>query len=528
MSKNIITCLCWVKKQKLKKVPDEFNDNINFQEMKFLEENIQSNSIIKENETVKSLTTKLENLNTNNQNINDKSLSKANDEVKMKQELEDIEDVPVFSSDFKNYYLNSKENKQGNNNIEEEDFEEVSEEDAEDYTIHPTDNLVLCATAQDDIANLEIYIYDENKQNLFVHHDILLSSYPLCMEYFGKTDLDGTKANFAIIGSFLPDIEIWNLDSLNSLEPDLILGDPNRESNTEFYKKSSNKKGKYGGLNPSDTPYHTDAVLGISLNPFEENILASGSADSKVILWDIRKTTPIRNYIEHSDKVQVVKFNKCEDNVLLSGGYDHTLRIFDIRTDKSEIKINVNSDIEAVDFSPLNKYRFLVSFENGVIEEYDILNPFKPLFSFKAHKKATTSIAYSPKLKDLFVSCSMDCHLKVWDSGSEVIQKYSEPNMLAEKFLKKTTGELFCCRFADDIDNTIAVGGSKGDLLIWQLEQCKTFCDKYNLKWIDAETPGMPDEVNNLAKKKLMGNRIKLRSNNNSKSIQNNKTNRKK
>jgi len=30
---------------------------------------------------------------------------------------------------------------------------------------------------------LEIYIYEEELNNLYVHHDVMLSAFPLCMEW---------------------------------------------------------------------------------------------------------------------------------------------------------------------------------------------------------------------------------------------------------------------------------------------------------------------------------------------------------
>jgi hypothetical protein len=42
---------------------------------------------------------------------------------------------------------------------------------------------------------------------------------------------------------------------------------------------------------------------------------------------------------------------------------------------------------------------------------------------------------------------------------------------------------LFTCKFADDVDYTLAVGGSKGELFIWQLEESPVFCNRYGLKW---------------------------------------------
>lgn len=62
------------------------------------------------------------------------------------------------------------------------DFED-SEEEKEDYTIRKSDSLIVAATAEDEHSNLEVYIYDHKTSDLYVHHEIILSSYPLCMEW---------------------------------------------------------------------------------------------------------------------------------------------------------------------------------------------------------------------------------------------------------------------------------------------------------------------------------------------------------
>ena len=54
---------------------------------------------------------------------------------------------------------------------------------------------------------------------MFVHHEVMLSSYPLDIEWL-RVNLgsicsnDHQKGNYAIVGSFLPEIEFWNLDVL--------------------------------------------------------------------------------------------------------------------------------------------------------------------------------------------------------------------------------------------------------------------------------------------------------------------------
>jgi len=96
-----------------------------------------------------------------------------------------------------------------------------SEEEKEDYTIRKTDSIIVAATAENDHSNLEVYVYEHEKGNLYVHHEVILGAYPLCIEWMPKWH--GKKANIIAVGTFLPEIEIWNLDS-ESCDPIAVLG----------------------------------------------------------------------------------------------------------------------------------------------------------------------------------------------------------------------------------------------------------------------------------------------------------------
>jgi len=56
-----------------------------------------------------------------------------------------------------------------------------SEEEKEDFCIRKSDGLLVAATADNDHCNLEVYVYEHDKANTYVHHEIILSSYPICM-----------------------------------------------------------------------------------------------------------------------------------------------------------------------------------------------------------------------------------------------------------------------------------------------------------------------------------------------------------
>lgn len=174
---------------------------------------------------------------------------------------------------------------------DEEDSEEDSE-DAEALEIKPTDLIILAARNEDDVSNLEVWVYEEaetmGEANVFVHHDILLPAFPLCVTWLSCSP-DGSveHANMAAVGTMEPGIEIWDLDVVDSVEPAATLGG-------EVLASASDKKSKKSKSYKEGS--HKDSVLGLSWNHQFRNVLASASADKTVVSKETNSSIWIRSH----------------------------------------------------------------------------------------------------------------------------------------------------------------------------------------------------------------------------------------
>lgn len=143
-------------------------------------------------------------------------------------------------------------------------------------------------------------VYNEKEGSLYVHHDLLLPSFPLCVEWL-DFEPGHPQGSYCAIGSMEPQIDVWDLDVVNCLEPAYTLG-----------RKGSRKK-RIAHVG------HYDAVLDLAWNQNFHHILASGSADKKLILWDIERLEPSVTIKSFTDKVQCLEWHKFETQSLLAG-----------------------------------------------------------------------------------------------------------------------------------------------------------------------------------------------------------------
>lgn len=194
---------------------------------------------------------------------------------------------------------------------------DIDNDELEDFMFRPTDDVILSAVVEDEMSHLDVCILaEEDDAELYVHHEYQLPVFPLCVAW--------VPPNVAAVGTFQPEIELWDLNIVESAKPDGMLQG------------------------------HTDAVLGLATHPQTPQMLASASADATVRLWDISTQQTVLTMEHHQGaKVQSVAWSPSNSSVeyqglLASGGFDQRVFVLDVRQSDAATHIQLDADVEAI------------------------------------------------------------------------------------------------------------------------------------------------------------------------------------
>ena len=271
---------------------------------------------------------------------------------------------------------------------------------------------------------------------LYVHHDMLIGNYPLSLAWIA--------GNHCVVGTFDTCIELWDIDRACDdviPEPVATLGLP-REDMIKFLRKSSKKKKPT--MTAEASASHQDAVLCLQANPFQHHILASGSADNTVKLWDLGKLQLVNTLNHHKDKLQVVAWSPDQCHLLLTGGYDKQLAVADTRSEQKAVLFHSLPNDPEFGLWSRNHPHLMVSDDHGVVRCFDSRRGDALLWELQAHDVECTSIVESCGAKNFLGTTGVDGVVKLWDLSK------GEPRLVYEKDMQ--AGPLFSAAMCADVD----------------------------------------------------------------------------
>ena len=140
-------------------------------------------------------------------------------------------------------------------------------------------------------------------------------------------------------------------------------------------------------------------------------ILSSGSDDGTIKLWNLETNKEIATLSSHSGSIWFVAFSK-NGKTLASASSDYTIKLWNLDTNEEIATLNEHSDhVTVVSFSPDGKILASGSRDN-TIKLWD-LEKNEMIATLEGHSSTVTSLAFSDK--NTLISSSYDNKIKQWD-----------------------------------------------------------------------------------------------------------------
>ncbi|CAD6506479.1 BgTH12-07707 [Blumeria graminis f. sp. triticale] len=214
---------------------------------------------------------------------------------------------------------------------------------------------------------------------------------------------------------------------------------------------------------------HTAPVLDTDWNPFNDHLIASGSEDGKVFIWQVPKdftlyidpeesaeVEPVCKFAGHSRKVGQVLFNPAAENILASASGDYNVKLWDVASGKSYLSLKHHEIVQSLSWSA-NGSMLATTSRDKQLRVWDVRQE-NPVFSVQGHNGAKNSrvvwMGEHNRLATTGFSKMSDRQMALWDVGnpSEPIGGFSH--------LDSISG--VCMPFWDDGTQCLFLAG-KGD-----------------------------------------------------------------
>jgi WD40 repeat protein len=165
-------------------------------------------------------------------------------------------------------------------------------------------------------------------------------------------------------------------------------------------------------------PGHSDMVTAVAYSP-DGKIIASGSNDRTIKLWDTSSHLSLVTFNGHSGPISALAFSP-DGKTLASSSQDSTVKLWDtVLHQEIPTRIGHTGAVQSLAFSPDGKI-LATGGDDATVKLWDTASRTE-IDTFKGHQDSVAQVAFSFDGK-ILASRTEDSHLKLWDmrSGKEL------------------------------------------------------------------------------------------------------------
>ena len=113
-----------------------------------------------------------------------------------------------------------------------------------------------------------------------------------------------------------------------------------------------------------------DLISSLSWSQHSNGQIACSDYSGIVTLWDASSASKLVSYTEHTGSVFSVDYSHCQNGVLASGSADSTVLLWDVRQPNSTNSISSSGAVNCVKFNPSKDYQLSFGSKNSCVSKF--------------------------------------------------------------------------------------------------------------------------------------------------------------